>query len=76
MTFWAFPRYSCDDGATVSCAKLSQALPPIFFQSCETKSGTESLGSRLDRYSLPFVTKAGGDWVDLSYVDMHQDISL
>ena len=24
-----------------------QALPPIFLQSCETKSGMESLGSRL-----------------------------
>ena len=37
----------CDDGATVSRAKSFQALPPIFLQSCETKSGTESLGSRL-----------------------------
>ena len=29
--------------------KSFQALPPIFLQSCETKSGTESLGSRLGR---------------------------
>ena len=39
--------YGCDDGATVSREKSFQALPPIFLQSCETKSGTESLGSRL-----------------------------
>ena len=47
MTFRAFARYCCDDGATVSREKSVQAFPPIFLQSCETKSGTESLGSRL-----------------------------
>ena len=32
---------------TVSREKSVQAFPPIFLQSRETKSGTESLGSRL-----------------------------
>ena len=53
MTFRVFARYGCDDSATVSSVKSSQALPPIFLQSCETKSGMESLGSRLNRHSLP-----------------------
>ena len=35
-------------GASVSREKSSQALPPIFLQSCETKSRTESLGTRLN----------------------------
>ena len=47
MTFRTFARYRCDDGATVSREKSVQAFPPIFLQSCETQSGTESLGSRL-----------------------------
>ena len=47
MTFRTFARYCCDDGATVSREKSVQAFPPIFLQSCETQSGTESLGSRL-----------------------------
>ena len=43
-------------GATVSREKSFQALPPIFLQSCETKSGTESLGSRLlSSYCSPIV---------------------
>ena len=43
----AFASYSCDDGATVSREKSFQVLYPIFLQSCKTKSGMESLGSRL-----------------------------
>ena len=47
MTFLAVARYCRDDCASVSCAKNFQAFLPIFLQSCETKSGTKSLGSRL-----------------------------
>ena len=49
MTFRAFARYCCDDGATVSREKSFQAFPLICLQSCKTKSGTERLGSKLER---------------------------
>ena len=45
MTFRVFARYGCDDGATIMCEILPGS--PDFLQSCETKSGTKTLGSRL-----------------------------
>ena len=49
----ALPSHPVDDVTVhrITNAKLSPALPPIFLQSCETKSGMETLGLRLGIWS-------------------------